>query len=131
MIAKVLLARLDEPNCNGHIYTTKCIEDAVINNKAVQERLDNNTEFVIDGNKSDDAKNVIDYLDSGNYPIHDIIGRVLNYYSENNCLYATIDFKDGTFTDKIYMAGTGYLDEDGIINDYEFGAVYKFENKRD
>jgi hypothetical protein len=118
MIAKILLERLDEPNRNGHVYTTKCINDAIINNEAVQERLHNKEEFVIDGNKSDDAENVIDYLKSGSYPTQDLIGIVLNYYIKNNCLYATIDFKDDVFTDNIYMAGIGCINKDGIIDDY-------------
>ena len=129
MIVEALIERLDQPNHNGHIYTTKCIDDAIINNKVVQERLHNNTEFVIDGTKSDNAKNVLAYLDSGDYSAQDIVGRVLNYYIKDNCLYATVDIKDDVFTekDKLYMGGIGTIDTDGVVNDYEFGILYRYK----
>lgn len=114
MIVEALLAQLDQPDHNGHIYTTACIDDAIINNK--------------------DAKNVFVYLDSSNCPVQCTIGRALNYHIKNNCLYATVDIKDDIFTekDRLHMGeiGTLTLDIDGVVaDDYKFGMIYKFENE--
>lgn len=126
MIAEALIERLDQPNRNGHIYSTKCIEDAIINNEFIQKRVRDGQEFIIYGNKSKNAENVISCVAGGNYPVSDIIGKVLKYYIKDNCLYATIDFKDDFFTDKVFMAGTGNLSEDGVIDNYEFGVVFSW-----
>lgn len=131
MYLEILIEKLNTPNRNGHIYTTQCINDAIINNPLVQERIDCGTEFIIDGNRTEDATNVIDYITSGACPADNIIGRVLEYYIRDDGLYALADIQDNILVNHLWLAGTGYVDENGTMNDYEFGTLYKFDNKEE
>ena len=109
--------RLDVPNRNGHIYTHRCIEEAIINNEAIQKEIDQGTCFIF--SKPQDV---------GCKSINDICGKVLGFYIKNNVLYADIEI-DLVDINTAYLAGTGGLNEDSYIEDYEFEYLFVDEEK--
>lgn len=108
--------RLDVPNRNGRIYTHKCIEEAIINNEAVQKEVNQGTCFIFSKPQ-----------DIGCKSINDICGRVLGFHIKNNILYADTEI-DLIDINNAYLVGTGYLNEDSCVKDYEFDHLFTTED---
>lgn len=119
---KVLVQKLNEPNINDHIYTTKCIKDAIINNPCVNEAINSKSCFVFNTWKGSELSRVLNL---------DVVGIINRFFIENKdgteYLCADIDFKDNSY-DKVYLAGSGNVtvndDEKFIVGDYNFDYCF-------
>lgn len=113
---------LDKPNINGRIYTKECIENSVLNNPLIQERLKLHCLFGIfnlNGNEEVTLNNTSHC--------------VTNLYIEDNCLKADIDILDtpnGRMLKEHLDKGEGiypYLSGNGELELVGYYRVSKYE----